>query len=951
MIKLIPILFFSIPFIAFSQSGKITGKVIDGKTGQPLVGANVSIADPKRTGSSDLNGVYTIAGLKPGTYSISCSYISYSSKIISEIIVKAGESTSLDITLLQSTSASEGVVVRSRVRGENVGALLITQKNSASVSDGISAESIRKTPDRNTGDVIKRVSGASLQDDRFVIIRGLNDRYNAAFLNGAPLPSSESDKKAFAFDIFPANILDNLVIFKTATPDMSAEFGGGLINITTKSIPAQNFTTLSLGLGYNTLATFKDRVTYNGGKTDFFGLDDGTRAIPSQIPGIEDFNKLTPTEKAKYATYFKNNWALETKKALPYGNIQLTKGVNIQRKGSDYLGMLFSLTYNNNSTYSEGDRNIFDYDRTGTSGDPIWVDKYKDKIYANQTLLGALANFSLKLNNRSTINWKNIISINSEDKVIKREGTPDFTGDPEFIAKVNGRSFTSNQIFSTQLSGNHLLNKSNLRLDWLGAFSSVKRSIPDLRQSIYFGSPSSPDFSADVASGRPVPDNGGTHFYSSTDETIASAKIDLTQPFSMGGNKQNMFKVGISYQKRTRDFNARLLGFSTYNVGSVNFDYNLLNLPEDQIFASENMGGKLANGKGGFTLSDGTQPTYIYDANSSLFAGYAMMDQRFGKKLRAIYGVRLENYDQKLNSTNTFFNPLHIKSSKLDVLPSASLVYALSSKQNLRFAFSKTLNRPEFRELAPFVFFDFVSRYTVEGDTSLQRASITNYDLRYEFYPGRAQLFSVSGFYKDFKNPIELVSSPNGSRSAVYQNARSAKVYGVEAEVRTLLGTLFGSGEKSILDKLTLSANASVLWSQIQLNNFGLIGIKDLNANRDLQGQSPYIFNGSLAYANDENGLSATFSVNRVGPRIYIVGTKQDVDIYEQGRTVVDFQIAKTFSKGKWELKFNAKDLLAQKQIFFYDIDQNKKYSESIDRIFSKNTFGRVLSLSATYKF
>jgi outer membrane receptor protein involved in Fe transport len=244
-----------------------------------------------------------------------------------------------------------------------------------------------------------------------------------------------------------------------------------------------------------------------------------------------------------------------------------------------------------------------------------------------------------------------------------------------------------------------------------------------------------------------------------------------------------------------------------------------------------------------------------------------------------------------------------------------------------------------------------VTRYTIEGDTSLKRASVNNYDLRYEFYPGKSQLFSVSGFYKDFTNPIELVSNPNGSRSATYSNARSAQIFGIETEFRTLLGPLVGASEKNFLNDLTWSANLAFIWSNIKLNDFGQISTKDLNTDRNLQGQSPYVFNTGLTYANTDKGLTATLSANRVGDRIYIVGTKNDVDIYERGRTVMDFQLAKTFRKDVWELKLNVKDMFAQRQIFYYDIDQSKKYNEASDRIFSRNTFGRVISVTATYKF
>lgn len=931
-----------------AQTGKITGKVINSKTGDPLIGATVTIDSIKRSVATDLNGSYSISGLPSGTYSVSGSYVSYDTKIVSNVVVSSTEFTTLNISLDQASRANgNNVTVRTRVNRENVGALLAAQKNSSSVSDGVSAETIRRTPDRNTSDVLKRVSGASIQDDRFVIIRGLNDRYNAAFLNGAPLPSSESDRKAFAFDIFPSNILDNLVIYKTASPDMSGEFAGGLINIATKSIPSQNFTTISLGLGYNTLTTFKDRTDYKAGKWDFIGIDDGTRKLPSQIPGIAAFKNLSNAERLTYAKYFANNWTLNTKTSLPYANLQFTKGLNIEKQGKDFLGMLFSLTYNKNPAYTEGERNTFDYDRASPSGAPEWKQKYFDKIYYDQTLLGALANFSIKLSDKSTLNWKNIFSVNSDDRVVKREGNPDYT-DPANVALRTGRWFTSNLIYSTQLSGSHVVNKSNFRIDWLGAYSLVKRSVPDLRQSLYiYNTASSDPATAIVSSGRPVPQDGGTHFFSNTNEKIASAKVDFTQPFTFLGNKQSLFKFGGSYQNRVRDFNARLLGFTT----GANFDYSLLNLSQDQIFATVNLGGPLKNGMNGFGLNEGAEPTYIYDASSYLQAGYAMFDQRIGQKMRAIYGVRLENYNQKLNSTDANLKPVNIDATKLDVLPSVNLVYSLTSKQNLRFAFAQTINRPEFRELAPFIFYDFVTQYTIEGNPNLLRASIKNYDLRYELYLRRSQLFSVSAFYKDFTNPIELVSNPDGNQQAIYQNARSAKVYGAEAEVRSLLSTLTGASENSLLDKLTVSANAAIVWSQIKLGDFGLINVKDLISQRNLQGQSPYVFNGSVSYADDLSGISATLSANRIGPRIYIVGTVKDVDIYERGRTVMDFQMARSFRKDKWEIKLNARDLLAQKQIYFYDINQDKKYNTSVDKIFSRNTFGRVISLTATYKF
>jgi len=936
---------------AFAQTGKISGKVISSKSGEALIGATVTIDRLNRSSATDLNGAYSFSNVPAGTYSVTVTFISYATKTVPDVIVKANDLTDLTIALDEAAVENKAVVVKAtRTNRENTAALLILQKNSPSTSDGISAEAIRKTPDRNTGDVIKRISGASLQDDKFVIIRGLNDRYNASFLNGAPLPSSESDRKAFAFDIFPSNVLDNIVIYKTATPDQSGEFGGGIINITSKSIPSQSFTTLSLGLGYNTIATFKDRVGYNGGKTNWLGLDDGTRALPKGLPSVDEYNLLSPKERGPYSKYFANNWGFNSGKSFPYANGQFSLGRNFQRHGKDYFGILVSLSYNKNPGYTRNEKNIWEYDRAAPSTPPVLRNNYTDDIYFDKTLAGAMVNLSLKASDKNTFSWKNMISVNSEDRTIVRSGYPDYAGDPSTFVKINGMWFTSNVIYSSQLLGNHVLNKSNLRFDWEAALSKVKRSIPDLRQISYLVTPGSPDY-AIVPSSTVSPDNGGTQFFSNTNETIVSGKFDFTQPFTFMGSKQNQLKFGGYYQNRSRTFDARLFAFGQYNVGNTYFDFDLLNLPQDKIFAPQNLGGDLGNDRGGFTLLDGSKPTYNYDASSNLASGYIMSDQRFGKNLRAIYGVRVEWYNQKLNSFIDYGKPVNIDTKKTDVLPSINLVYSLNAKQNLRASYSQTINRPEFRELAPFVFFDFVTRFTTQGDTGLVRTLINNYDLRYEIYPGRAQLFSVSAFYKTFSNPIELVSSPNSNNTAVYQNARSANVFGVEAEMRTLLSTVFNPKSEGLLDKLTLAVNGSLLWSKIKLNNFFNIDVKDLIAERSLQGQSPYLINGSLSYNADKAGITSTLSLNQVGPRIYIVGTVNDLDIYENPRTSLDFQVAKVFKDGKWELKLNARDLLAQKQIYFYDVDQNKKYNESVDRIFSRNTFGRIISFNVTYKF
>jgi TonB-dependent receptor len=938
---------------ALAQAGKISGKIVNASTGQPLANATLLLVEKGRTTAADPSGNFSFGKLEAGTYSIKCSYSGHIEKTVEEIIVKTNDVTVITISLDEKKSS--GVVVtgkRIKAAGETVASLLIVQKNNASMMDGITAQQIRATPDRSTSDVLKRVSGASIQDDRFAIIRGLNDRYNAAFINGAPLPSTESDRKAFAFDIFPSSILDNLVIYKTATPDKSAEFAGGLIDITTKSILPKNFTTVSVGAGYNTLATGKTRFySENKGKRDFLGLDDGTRRLPAAIPATAVIRGYTPAQRAELAKEFSNyKWGIRQMDALPNFNFQLSKGFNIERKQKEFLGALFSINYSRNFTFTEGERNSYDFDLSAPTAQLNQKAKYIDSTYNDEVVVAALANISVKLDNRHSFSWKNNLSINTDNKTVKRFGAPDFTADSTQFLRDAVRWYTSNTIFSSQLSGEHLVGKIKTKINWLAAYSTVEREIPNLARTSYVGTLPDVDLVfANFSSGPPVQTSGaGTMFFSNSNENIRSFKVDITQPFRFMKSADNFVKVGAGYQKRQRDFNSRVLGFAPYNTG-IAFDNGLILLPEDQIFLPSNLGRK-ENGRGGFLLNDGTLAYSVYDASSALTHAYVMGDQRFFKKWRLIYGVRMESFNQKLNSFRDR-DTIAVNTTLRDFLPSINLVYGLTAKMNIRLSYTQTINRPEFRELAPFIFYEFVSNFTYEGQESLQRAKIKNYDFRYEFFPGKAQLFSVSAFYKEFENPIEIIQIPNTSSQTIFVNSLSAKTYGVEAEFRTLLSTLVGSKkENGLLSKFTLAANAALIRSNVVLGPLFGFPPEQLVTDRAMQGQSPYLINGSLSFNDEKIGLSSTLSVNRIGDRIMVGGTFRDADIYEKARTVVDFQVAKTLLKSKLELKLTARDLLAQRLDFYFDLDRSKSYTPE-DRFFGSNVTPTVVSFSATYKF
>ncbi len=951
--------------ISYSQTGLIKGTVLDEINGKPISGVEVKLIELNKKTISDSNGEFTFTNLDAARFSLLCSVDSYESKIISEVDVVLNDATSVTVSLLRSDRVLNEVVIKTtKMRAESVKSLLLQQKNSVNVSDGISAETIKKTPDKNTSDVIKRISGASIQDNKFVVVRGLNDRYNACFLNGSPLPSSEPDRKAFSFDIFPSNMIDNLIISKTATPDLPADFAGGVIQINTKNIPDKNFQTLSIGSGYNTVTTNKTQLYYNGGKSDWLGVDDGTRALPGGFPDAKTLQGMNGLQRAEYAKLLSSDWSLHNKTFSPNISLQYSLGQKIKLNETRTLGVLFSVSYNKTNNFNE---TIFrGYEDQGPDVAPILSKDFLDKTYSEQYLLGSLANFSFKLNNNNSITFKNIYSINSEDKVIDREGPPSeaLSDNPNKIVSTV-RWFTSNKIYSGQLNGEHYFSKSKFKINWNTSLSTVERAIPNLRRNVYVYNDDLP-LSASIPSGNSGPDYGGGMFFSENKEKILNAKIDFIH--EMGSKSKNELRYGFSTQKRIRDFFARQLQYNKLESGSISFDGSLLNQPNETIFSPQNIG-LIAPNTGGFTIYDGTKYFDNYDASSSLQAAYVMSDNKINA-LRFVWGVRVETYHQLLN-TVVDAKPLNVDNKQTDFLPSINFIYSLNSKQNLRISYSKTLNRPEFRELAPFGFYDFTTQFFTSGNPELQIAKIQNGDLRYEIYPGKNQLFSISAFYKKFENPIELIAGVNNNEVR-YENSASAINYGYEMEFRTVLSSLFNYEKSYLLNNLTVFSNLSIINSKVDVSN--LAAVSDSRKSRQMQGQSPYVFNAGLQFADTELGWSFAANVNRVGNRIAVVGnTEVKPDLWEKSRTFLDLQLSKTFYKKKMELKLNVQNILGQDLIFYENRDlgktnvsgfngivntlftgdaQNKNgYNSDEDDLIRSTKYGRTFSLVFTYNF
>ncbi|MDP1800865.1 MAG: TonB-dependent receptor [Bacteroidota bacterium] len=944
---------------SLGQTGKISGTILDSKTGETLPGATALVEGTGKGASADFDGKFVLTGVPVGKVTLVISYISYTTKKIAGVEVK--ENDVIDVNVLLDASSSQDlneVEVVVTLNKENNTALVLQQKNNASVSDGISAETIRKTPDRNTSDVLKRVSGASIQDNKFAIIRGLSDRYNAAYINGAPLPSSESDRKAFAFDIFPAEMLDNLVIIKTATPDMPGEFAGGIININTKSIPEKNFMNFSISGGYNSLTTFKPFKTYDGGKTDWLGIDDGSRALSDEIPETKVFDTLKADAKAELAKKMTPSWAIKNKQALPQIALQYSIGRNFKLFKRDF-GFIFATSYRNSTNTNQNIRREFEEQDAKNTNDALMKVELTDTIYTQSILNSSLLNLAYKFNENNQLSIKNLFSINSDDKVNIRNGVRDadflLTNQEATFEKASNRWFTQNILFSSQLEGTHYLPKPKIKMKYIGGYNEVNRTIPNQRRVIYqkisLAADDTLPYAAVVQPNGSIPSAAGNMFWAYTKEKIYSFKYDFSMPANLKHIKTE-FKIGGMHQLRDRTFNVRSLGFSRYKkttTPKANFDNEILLLSEDEIFSPEHLGLQ-ENGLGGFKLDEATKVTDSYTASATLHAGYAMIDTKIFEKFRLVGGVRFESYRQYFKYLQLGTNEEKaIDTTVIDPLPSANFIYSLNDKINIRLCYYKTVSRPEFRELAPFAFYNFVFDNILSGNTQLKRATIDNADVRFEYFPGAGQLLSVSGFYKQFKDPIELINRTgvSGGNELYYTNVIGAENFGAELEYRFKLGVFTKNDSSIFLNNTTFFANAAFIQSKVKIDTALIAGSV---TNRPLQGQSPYLLNAGIQFMHPKHNWTASASYNVVGQRIFIVGNIQEPDVWENYRHVLDLQVTKQFAK-YFEVKLNVRDALAQKLLFFQDLNGNKKYDKGIDNRWQETTYGQTINLSISCRF
>jgi hypothetical protein len=916
-------------FNAFSQSGKIEGRITDSKTNQPVQGVSVILNSDSHGVITDMDGRFSLTASTGVSHIVTASSVGYKTKEISEVIIPNNETLILNIILESAAKTEQEIIIKTTRRKETTAALIAYQKNTNAVASVISSESIKRSPDKNTSEVLKRVPGLSIQEGRYLVVRGLSDRYNQAMLNGVLLSSTEPDRKTFSFDIFPAAIIENIIINKTFIPEYSAEWAGGLVQVNTRDIPSRGFFNVQVGANFNTNTIGKDFYSYPGGKSDWLGFDDGARALPDNFPTKNVFALLPVAGKVDWAKKIAaDKWSVNKNK-----NLLNTLGQNFQINGgfnttlfNKELGGVITATYNRSVKALDYENRFFSIDNAKASENF----NYYNTKYIQDVLWGAIANFSLKLNKDNKISIKNLINVHSFDNTTLRTGK-DYEANSQLGENIKARelNFTANTFFNTILSGEHNINSLKSNLNWYGSFNILDQYIPLQRRVQYNQDPTNPDAPYLALLSNTLSQKSGSVFYSALSDYIYTAGGDITTTYHLFSEKQTI-KGGYLLQVKDRLYDARPFSISLPSDNPV-----LRALDENHIFAPENFG--TADNQFHFDALFGNQ--YRYLANTILNAGYIQSDNSFNNWLRIVWGARYEYFDQLIGSVRKD-DDRFVNTKQGDLLPTLNITFKLNHETNIRLAGSQTLVRPEFRELSNLAFYDFEIGATITGNKNLQRTKITNLDLRYEIYPRAGEVFTAGIFYKHFNDPIELQFNQSGAGSSNtfnYVNANSATSYGVELEFRKKLDLLSES-----LKNFTVQSNFSYIYNRVKFGNSQL--------DRPMQGQSPYLINAGLLYDAEKIGLSTTLLFNEAGRRILYVGNDEMPAIWEAPRPLLDLQIAKKIIKNKGELRLNISDILNQRAYFYHDLDNNKKYTKGgVDALALTRRYGTNVSLTFNY--
>ena len=850
---------------------RVTGIVKDESNNITLPGVPVEVAGV--TVYTDVDGRYVLE-LAPGTHELKVAMEGYETRTI-KVDVAAGVRT-IDANIgLTMTRFAETVQVTASGAVDAVTssaeAQIAERKSAAVITDNLGSQDMKKNADSDAAAAMSRVTGLSVVDNQYVFVRGLGERYSNTTLAGSTLPTTEPDKKVVPLDLFPAGLLDSVQVSKSYSPDRSAEFAGGLVQIQPLKFPSRAVLDFSYGLSTYTNATGKSIPLSPVGRRDWLGFDSGVRELPAGIPANKIVRKgiYTPdvgyndAEVATFGRLLGNQWRPVSTDGAPGQNWGIVFGNRF-----DKLGIVASMTHSYKENFTDEQRAFY---RIGDSATDLEaVSNYHMQTGVQKAQLGALANIAYQFNSNNRIALENFYSHSGRDEGRFFEGP---NTENNFYYYNNRLQYIEEGLISTALAGDHFLRRfGSSRLDWRVNFARANRDEPDLRETLYQAPFRAGTLTPNLATPPVLADESqsGFRLFNNLDDETIDAAFNWSS-FSSAGTRPTQYKLGVSYVDRTRDFQSRRFRYIPVVLSKTDppvLQFNATLQPEE-LFTTDNIGRA-------FRFNEETRPVDAYDGAQTTTSAYGMIDIAFSARTRLNGGARVERFDQTVNTFDPFglfVRTISASNKNTDVFPAVNLVQSLTGNQNLRLSYSTTVNRPEFRELAAFEFTDVVGSRATRGNPDLKRALIQNVDARWELFPGGRSILASSFFFKQFDSPIERVVIASAQPITTFQNADSARNFGVELEAaHEFGGGFFVNANYTFVDsKISLAPEQRSVQTSLE---------------RPLAGQSKNLFNITGEYA--VRGFSMRVLVNYAGDRISDVGSNEAPDIIEQGRETVD---------------------------------------------------------------
>ncbi len=874
------------------NSGTVLGFVYDASTGTPLPQVQIEMTgEVTVTATTTIEGSFMIEGVPVGLYTVSYASDNHQAVNVEGLEVIVGEIADASTVMSmkgESTVVDVVATVASSVATQQ--AMLVERKLASTVSDTISAEEIRGGTSSDASEAIEKVTGVTTMND-FVFVRGLDPRYSGTTLNNAMLASTEPERRVVPLDLFPASLIDSIKVQKTYSPDLPGEFSAGLVQVQTTEFPTRPTLSVSYSLGYNDQTHGRTFLDYPGGGRDFWGFDDGTRALPDAIPGDQRIDRFTFSrdELQELGRSFSTNW-----ERVPRDLSRPSMGWNIVA-GNTYgkLGVVGALTFSNslNSIFDQERNYYFPNPEAAlgnpNAGPPVPGSQFTYDESEESVRLGGVLNLSYQFTPANKLAWRNFLSRDTDDNARYYEGHYE---DFDIDIRNQRLRYIERTILNSQLAGEHLFKGlGNSVMTWSMSYSSATRNEPDLRESLQIYLPRLDEFVFFDDS------QSAFRMFNELDETILNPGIDMLVPFYKG-TFSGAVKFGANYSSRGRNFRSRR--FKYVLRGSRGLDRTL---PPNELFADENIGPRL------FEIDETTRVTDAYRGVRDVFGYYGMLELNLASRWRVIGGLRIEDVNQDVTTFNQFLPATGREPAPFNTvnyLPALNVIYAATPKQNLRVGFSQTVSRPDFRELARFGFLDLVGGLQTIGNPELEQTGISNYDFRWEYFPGGNQLIAASFFFKSFNRPIERTMISAVALLRTFSNADAAQNYGLEFEFRR--GMNFVSPK---LREFAVSSNFTFVESSIDLENVGdRIVLTSLQ--RPMQGQSRYVANVIAEWARPKARSTARFYVNYFSSRITDVGAFGLPDVVQGGLATMDFVYEFTLKgEGRWKLRFEAENL------------------------------------------